>query len=79
MAKESIYFSVPDMSGNRDPKQIKRELGRYPGVLSVSVNSRDRVVAVDFDNTGISGPEIERHLGKIEGGAHTIRQEEHKM
>lgn len=66
MSKASIYFTVDDVSGKHDVKQLKSEIGILHGVLSVSVNDRTERIAVDFDTTGTGRQQIRRvieHLG----------------
>lgn len=54
MSKQSAYFRVPDLSGNRGSNEIKERVGKVPGVISVSVNKSTNKVAVDYDSTGTS-------------------------
>lgn len=79
MPKESAYFLVENLTGERDAKRIKNGLNTIPGVTSVSVNAHDRRVAVDFDNSGTSHDRIEQQLGGL--GYQIIGQsgEEHIM
>ena len=54
MSKESAYFKIENLNGQHGSKQIKRELDTLKGVISVSVNTENHRVAVDFDSTGVS-------------------------
>ena len=63
MSKQSAYFRVKDLSGSHDIKNIKQNIARIPGVMSVSVNASTDKVAVDYDSTGTNCDEIK---GKIE-------------
>ena len=62
MSKASIYFTLDNVDGKHDVKEIKRELDTLPGVISVSVNDKAETVAVDFDTTGVSSTRIEKKL-----------------
>ena len=64
MSKESAYFNISNLNGKHGLKQIKRELDAIPGVISVSVNTENHRVAVDFDNTGVTHSQIEKSLCK---------------
>lgn len=65
MSKASAYFSLGNINGKQDIKEIKRELDALPGVFSVSVNDSSGSVAVDFDTTGVNGGRIEKQLEKM--------------
>ena len=65
MSKESAYFILENMNGKHDLKQIKRGLDTLHGVISVSVNTENHRVAVDFDNTGVTHGQIEKNLNKM--------------
>jgi Copper chaperone len=62
MSKASLYFDLDDLSGKRDTAEIKRCLGKIPGVISVSVNRMDDRVAVDYDTTGTDREKIREQL-----------------
>ena len=64
MSKESVYFTLSDVDGKHDVKEIKKVLDALPGVSSVSVNERTNHVAVDFDNTGVQSDRIKKQLEK---------------
>ena len=64
MSKESVYFTLSDVDGKHDVKEIKKVLDKLPGVSSVSVNERTNHVAIDFDNTGIQSDRIQKQLEK---------------
>ena len=53
MSKASAYFTVTNVNGKHDVKEIKRELDTFRGVISVSVNDKTENIAVDFDTTGV--------------------------
>lgn len=60
MSKASIYFTVDDVNGKHDVKQLKRELDTFQGVISVSVNDKTESVAVDFDTTGVQQEQLKK-------------------
>lgn len=64
MSKESVYFTLSDVDGKHDVKEIKKVLDMLPGVSSVSVNERTNHVAIDFDNTGVQSDRIQKQLEK---------------
>ena len=53
MSKVSIYFTLGNVDGKHDVKDIKKTLDTLPGVESVSVNAETGSVAVDYDTTGV--------------------------
>lgn len=62
MSKASMYFTVNDVNGKHDVKELKHELGMLRGVFSVSVNDQTEQIAVDFDTTGIGQQQIQRKI-----------------
>lgn len=64
MSKASIYFTLNNVDGKHDVKEIKKSLDTLPGVESVSVNVDSNYVAVDFDTTGILSDRIQKQLEK---------------
>lgn len=64
MSKESLYFTLNNVDGKHDVKQIKKVLDALPGVSSVSVNEGTNHVAVDFDTTGVQRDRIQKQLEK---------------
>ncbi len=79
MSKASIYFTLRNVDGKHEVKEIKRELDALPGVISVSVNDRSERVAVDFDTTGVKSINIERKLEKLGYEILDSRLENHIM
>jgi copper chaperone CopZ len=65
MSKESAYFTLKSIDGKRDLKELKKELNKFPGVISVSVNPVKNSLAVDYDNTGVHQPELATRLEKL--------------
>ncbi len=65
MSKESAYFKISNLNDKHGLKQIKKGLDRLHGVISVSGNTENHEVAVDFDNTGVSHGQIENNLNKM--------------
>lgn len=64
MSKESVYFTLSNVAGKHDVKQIKQALDTLPGVSSVSIGDGSNHVAVDFDTTGIQIDRIKKQLEK---------------
>lgn len=62
MSQDSAYFTIDNLNGKHGLKEIKRALDTLHGVTSVSVNTENHRVAVDFDDTGVSREQIERKL-----------------
>ena len=79
MAKESIYFELPDMGISQDTKVLKRAINSLHGVISVSVNSHDKKVAVDFDSTGTNGEKITDKIKELGFTPHITDIQEHIM
>lgn len=77
--KESAYFTIGNLNGKHDVKELKREISRIQGVISMSVNPLSNVVAVDFDNTGTKQDRIENRLKKIGYEINEANAEEHNM
>lgn len=65
MSKASVYYTLSNLDGKHDIKDIKRELDTLRGVLSVSVNDDSNSVAVDFDTTGVQSDRIGKQLEKM--------------
>ncbi len=59
---QSVYFQVQNVRDKHDLKQMKKGLDTLYGVLSVSVNPKERKVGVDYDTTGITGQQITDYL-----------------
>ena len=79
MSKASIYFTVDNVDGKRDVKELKRELDTYRGVISVSVNDRTECIAVDFDTTGVKPEQLETKIEKLGYKIIEDRFENHMM
>lgn len=65
MSKASVYFTLGNVDGKHNVKEIKQGLDTLPGVSSVSVNDSSNHVAVDFDSTGIQSGRIKKQLEKM--------------
>ena len=65
MSNASIYFTVNDVNGKHDVKELKRELGAFPGVTSVSVNDKTESIAVDFDSTAVQQEHLQKRIEKL--------------
>lgn len=62
MSKQSAYFRVPDLGGDRGGKTLKKNLDSIPGVISVSVTTQSNKVAVDYDSTGTNSEKIKEQI-----------------
>ncbi len=79
MSKASIYFTVDNVNGKHDVKELKRELDTFPGVISVSVNDKTESIAVDFDTTGVQQEQLQKRIEKLGYGIIDTRFENHIM
>jgi copper chaperone CopZ len=79
MAKASAYFIVNDAPGKHDFKRIKRDLDELSGVISVSMNTMRKSVAVDFDTTGIRKNQLFAQLEELGYDVSETRYETHIM
>lgn len=59
---QSVYFEVRNVHDKHDLKQMKKGLNTLYGVLSVSLNSKEYRVGIDYDTTGITGQQIADYL-----------------
>lgn len=62
MAKKTITIRVSGLTGKHGSKEVKRTLAKLPGVLSVSTNTADNRVNVDYDSTGVDSQVILERL-----------------
>lgn len=65
MSKASVYFTLGNLHGKHDVKELRRELDTLPGVFSVSVSESGNGVAVDFDTTGVQSGRIKKQIEKM--------------
>lgn len=79
MSKESAYFQLSDLSGKHQTKDLKRELDAFAGVLSVSVNPQKNLLAVDYDNTGVTCDRLESRLKQLGYQVESRKTENHRM
>lgn len=79
MSKESAYFSLNDIDGNHDVKELKRELDTFRGVISVSVNKEKNTLAVDFDNTGVNTEQLAKRVEALGYQIEMQKSEPHVM
>ena len=79
LAKESIYFELSEMNNRQDPKAIKKGVDTLQGIISVSVNSTSKKVAVDFDSTGTNGEEITQKIKELGFELQIIDKQKHIM
>ncbi|MPL95178.1 hypothetical protein SDC9_41347 [bioreactor metagenome] len=79
MSKASAYFTVGNIDGKHDVKELKRELDTLHGVLSVSVNERTERIAVDFDTTGTEQERIQKRIEKLGYHVSEVQFENHVM
>lgn len=79
MSKESAYFQLTDLSGKHQTKDLKRELDTFAGVLSVSVNTEKNLLAVDYDNTGVTCDRLENRIKQLGYQVESCKTENHRM
>ena len=79
MSKCSAYFSLNNIDGKHDVKEIKKEIGTIHGVLSVSVNDNSDRVAVDYDTTGVDAGRLVNKIQKLGYSIVDIKTENHIM
>jgi len=79
MSKASAYFTVGNVNGKHDVKELKRELDTFAGVISVSVNDRTESIAVDFDTTGVKPEQLKKRIEKLGYQVTDSRFENHIM
>ena len=79
MSKETVYFELPQMSQNHDPKELKKGIGTLHGIISVSVNPKNKKVAVDFDNTGTNSEKITNRTRELGFSPQLLERQEHIM
>lgn len=79
LSKQSAYFRVPGLSGNRGSNEIKERVAQIPGVLSVSVNRSTNKVAVDYDSTGTSCEKIKEKIEEAGFEAQLLANQNHIM
>ena len=65
MSKASIYFTVDNVNGKHDVKELKRELDTFPSVSSVSVNDKTELIAVDFDTMSVNQDQLKKRIEKL--------------
>ena len=65
MSKASVYFTLGNLNGKHDAKELRRELDTLPGVFSVSVSHNSSGIAVDFDTSGVQSDSIKKKLEKM--------------
>ncbi|MDX1687583.1 MAG: heavy-metal-associated domain-containing protein [Candidatus Promineifilaceae bacterium] len=61
---ERVLFELPAMYGDHHVMEVRRILAALPGVETVYASSAFHVVEVTFDETKLSGDEIETQLGE---------------
>lgn len=79
MSKESAYFQLSDLTSPHGTKELKQELDRFHGVLSVSVNTEKNTLAVDYDNTGVTCDRLEKRLEQLGYQVKECKTENHRM
>lgn len=77
--KASAYFSVEGAVDSHAEKELKRELGTLPGVLSVSISDRTGNIAVDFDSTGQSTEKIGKKIKELGYDIRSVSLAQHVM
>ncbi|HEX3026567.1 MAG TPA: heavy metal-associated domain-containing protein [Clostridia bacterium] len=79
MSKQSVYYSLDDIVTRHDAKALKKGIDQISGVISVSVNTHDKKIAVDYDSTGTNGPEIMDKISRLGFKASLTEHEDHIM
>lgn len=79
MSKASAYFTVDNVNGKHDVKELKRELDTLQGVESVSVNDKTERIAVDFDTTGVERERIQKMIETLGYRVSDVQVENHIM
>lgn len=79
VSKQSVYFHVPGLDGKHPVKKIKQALDELPGVFSVSANTEEDQVAVDYDDSGIPLSAIKNQLAGIGINAQLIDHQGHTL
>lgn len=79
MSKASIYFTVGNVDGKHDVKELKRELDTLRGIISVSINDQTESIAIDFDTTGVQQERIQKKIEKLGYDVLNVRFEDHVM
>lgn len=62
MSKASIYYDVSNINGKHSIKELKQEIDGLSGVISVTVNNKNKNIAVDFDTTGVNHSRIKKKI-----------------
>lgn len=79
MSKQSAYFRVPDLGGDRGGQKLKKDIDSIPGVISVSVTAQSNKVAVDYDSTGTNSKQIKEKIEDSGFEAQLIADVDHTM
>lgn len=77
--KASAYFTLGDLGGKHDAKELKRALDTLGGVMSVSVSQRSGSIAVDYDTTGESCERIQKKITDLGYNVLDVRLDRHIM
>lgn len=62
---KSIQYALDQPLDRHDEGTIKRELDAIPGIRSVALNLKSRLLCVDYDDTATDEQEIEHRLTKM--------------
>lgn len=79
MSKQSAYFRIPNLDGDRGGQKLKKNIDCIPGVISVSVTAQSNKVAVDYDSTGTSSRKIKEKIEDSGFEAQLIADVDHTM
>lgn len=79
MSKQSVYYSLDDIVTRHDAKALKKGIDQISGVISVSVNTHDKKIAVDYDSTGTNDSEIMDKISRLGFKASLTEHEDHIM
>lgn len=62
---KSIQYALDQPLDCHDEGTIKRRLDEIPGIKSVALNLKSRLLCVDYDDTATSEQEIEHRLTQL--------------
>ncbi|NLH01056.1 MAG: heavy metal-associated domain protein [Clostridiales bacterium] len=79
MSKASAYFTVNSIGGKHGAKELKSELDKLAGVISVSVSDSSGNIAVDFDTTGVRQEDLKTKIENLGYDITNVRLENHIM
>jgi len=63
--RENAFFIVENVHGNCGVEDIKTKLEGLHGITAVSVDSKNHLIAAEYDSSGTSYDKIENTLNKM--------------